>query len=259
MTDFLEGTIYIISFIDIMAAISYLMILAEITLGYSIITRSFIPAMLYIQNARPKTTRLQRDVPINMDYAINWETFMSDNYSRFLEGPAIPKIPSRKEKSTLSPAKELDKNNDIENISILKVVHEVIRIYHIESWDSSRITLLDKSEDFNFCGSHALFKRVIYSLLVNSMKCSEKKAKIDIWTEGRTLYLKNSTYIAEPDSGKPIAILSHANNIPSPGLIFCDTVIRKMGGSIAFRYDFDKYIEFIITLPNPEKTDPVTP
>jgi len=259
MADFLKGTVGIIFSGDIVAVISYLIVLLEITFRQGEAGQSIMPSMLYIQNKKPRITQFIRDRAIKMDYTLHWETFMSDNYSRFLEGPAIPVIvSSNKKNSKLPKTKMFDKNKGVKTTSILKVVREVIRIDHIESWNCSRIRLLDSSKDFNFFGSHTLLKRVIYNLLVNTMKCSDKKSPISIWTEGRTLHLKNSASKTRPNSIGPTTTLSHTNNIASPGLAFCNTVISKMGGTISCRSELGKYTEFAITLPNAEKIDHLT-
>jgi signal transduction histidine kinase len=151
--------------------------------------------------------------------------------------------------SILMAMSDANNDNEVGEYSTLEAAREAVKNHHMEQEELSRVHIIEDSEDFSFFGSYKLFKHVVHNLLSNSLKYAGPTAQITIWTEGRTLYFRDSGHGIEPQSIGHIFDLFYTKDGAGLGLAFCKTVITNMGGTITCKSELGKYTEFAITLP----------
>ncbi len=123
-------------------------------------------------------------------------------------------------------------------------VQEALGEYRFKGHERMRIRVDMVGRNFQFKGSKFFMKQIIMNLIDNSLKYAGSTAAINIWSEGRTLNIR--------DNGKGIdsEVLKRdifsANSI---GLSFCKRAMEAMGGTIRCESGLGKGTKFELTFP----------
>jgi two-component system CAI-1 autoinducer sensor kinase/phosphatase CqsS len=139
-----------------------------------------------------------------------------------------------------------------------KVIENAIDSYSYKNATEKRLVTLEMDEDFEYLGSDALLKYVIYNLLKNAFRHrGTSRFKITISSEstsdGYRVFVRDTGQGIEPQLSKNIVedfYTTGKNGTFGLGLSFCKKVMKSFGGSISCRSEFGEWTEFELIFPD---------
>ena len=142
-------------------------------------------------------------------------------------------------------------SKDFGQYSIINCIKDALNNYYMSEEERKRVFFLDaknQERDFTFIGSATLLRHVMHNLLKNALNYAGRKAKIEIFIEGKNkLHIRDNGYGMEEkilDRLFEEYVTARGHGI---GLNFCKEAMKKMNGDIECYSEKDKGTNFILT------------
>jgi len=148
--------------------------------------------------------------------------------------------------------------DDFTMLSMQACITNALALYNITERQKSGL-LINLNEDFQFYGSAYYMQHILFNLLENVHKHSQKDCIVEVWLTKNRLRVKDSgsgiarealPYIFDP-------FFTTAKAAMGMGLAFCRLVMEAFGGTIICKSKQGRcsYTEFVLTFPKLKKAN----